>query len=413
MVGEKWLALLVGVAFALPLVGSSQPPALHDGDRVAFYGDSITAQRLYTRFVEDFVLTRYPNLQVSFVNAGVPGDTVYGGYTGDQAMRLKRDLFPQQPTVITIMLGMNDGYYVPFKRKYFDIYKSGYHSLLTAMQTNLPSARITLITPTPYDEVTHGTEFAHYNEVVSRHAGFVREFAASSQIPVSDFYRAVANLASAAVQRNLSLASLIVPDRIHPAEAAHWVMAAELARSWGFSPVVSRVVLDGAHGAVAESENTHVSRIEMRDGGLHWTQTDNALPLPLPLENEMMQFVLGISDLAAMDQQILRISGLPAQRYSLKIDGRLTAEFTREQLTAGVNLALYSTPMESQAKDVDGFALKRTQLDQANFVLAIDDPKSASDATVTRSIEAKEAALLKEERKASQPRPHSFEILPE
>src|ERR1700721_3006325 len=55
---------------------SPNPFSLHDGETVVFYGDSITAQRFYTRFVEDFVLTRYPTLHIRFVNAGVPGDTI-------------------------------------------------------------------------------------------------------------------------------------------------------------------------------------------------------------------------------------------------------------------------------------------------------------------------------------------------
>jgi hypothetical protein len=54
--------------------------AIKDGDTVVFYGDSITALHLYTRFVEEFALTRYPTLRVRFVNAGVPGDAAYGGY---------------------------------------------------------------------------------------------------------------------------------------------------------------------------------------------------------------------------------------------------------------------------------------------------------------------------------------------
>lgn len=86
-----------------------QKPALVGGDRVVLYGDSITAQNLYTRFVEDFVLTHAQRLQITFYEADVPDDTVNGGYTGDTLARLKRDLFPRQPTVVTVMLGMNDG----------------------------------------------------------------------------------------------------------------------------------------------------------------------------------------------------------------------------------------------------------------------------------------------------------------
>jgi lysophospholipase L1-like esterase len=390
-----------------------QTLALHDGDRVVFYGDSITAQRLYTRFVEDFLLTRYPQMHVSFRNAGVPGDTVNGGYTGDMAARLKRDLIPYQPTVVTIMLGMNDGYYMPFNQKYLDIYEEGYRRLLHEIESKLPSARITLISPTPYDEVTHGTEFAHYNEVVGRHAAFVKELATASHFGFSDFYQTETNLVKAAMQRNQTLAGLLVPDRIHPAEASHWIMAADLARIWGLSPVVSSVHLDALQAKVITAENTLITGLTVQGDNLQWTQADSALPLPLPLENGEVQFALGISDLAAMDQQILRVDGLTAKRYKLEIDGHAIASFNREEFTAGINLALYATPMESQAKNVDGTELKRTRLDEAHFILAIEDPKVAGDAGASTVLEAKDGALAEEQRKAAQPLPHRFELLPE
>src|SRR5512139_204802 len=99
------LLLLACAAFA------QQPFHLKSGDRVVFYGDSITDQRLYTTFVETFVRTRYPELDVAFVHSGWGGDRVTGGGGGPVHLRLDRDIAPYQPTVVTIMLGMNDGRY--------------------------------------------------------------------------------------------------------------------------------------------------------------------------------------------------------------------------------------------------------------------------------------------------------------
>jgi hypothetical protein len=77
---------ILGLLLALcPLHVVAAPPAnfyLHDGDRVVFYGDSITDQRLYTTFVETYVITRFPQLKVSFVHSGVGGDRVTGGGAG-------------------------------------------------------------------------------------------------------------------------------------------------------------------------------------------------------------------------------------------------------------------------------------------------------------------------------------------
>jgi lysophospholipase L1-like esterase len=406
----RWKAAIFTVLTMVCTIDHAQTLALHDGDRVAFYGDSITAQRLFTRFAEDFVLTRYPQLHVTFWNAGVPGDTVSGGYTGDRKARLARDLFPQQPTVVAIMLGMNDGYYMPFNPKYLGIFEDGYHDLVHSIQAQDPAARLTLISTTPYDEVTHGTEFAHYSESVGRNAQFAREFAVSSHFAFADFHQTVSDLLDSGHRSNPALAALLVPDRIHPGEAAHWVMAAELARAWGISPIVSSVQLDAKQARALATENAQVTDLALKQGTLTWTQLDNALPLPLQLHNGMMQFVLGASKLAAMDQQLLRVMSLPAERYTLKIDDRIIGSFTREQLASGVNLALLSTPMESQAKDVDGIEEKRARLDQAVFNLAIEDPKVDGEAEAARVIRVKDAALAEEQRKAAQPKPHRFEL---
>jgi lysophospholipase L1-like esterase len=413
MIREHLLIALLALLAMSRSRSYGQEVTLHDGDRVVFYGDSITAQRLYTRFMEDFVLTRDPQLHVTFWNAGIPGDTVNGGYTGDMPTRLKRDLLPHQPTVITIMLGMNDGYYMAFNQKYLDVYEEGYRKLLDAVRSGAPAARVTLISPTPYDEVTHGTEFAGYNEVISRHSGFVRELAESSRLGFSDFNQVETDLLIGGKQKDSPLAALLIPDRIHPAEASHWVLAAALAHSWGLSPVVSSVQLDATLGRASAAENTQVTDLTVKDGTLQWTQTDNALPLPLQLDDGMIQFVLSISGLGAMDQQLLRVNGLPAARYTLEIDGKKIASFAREQLAAGVNLALYATPMENQAKGVDGIEIKRTRLDEARFLLTIEDPKTGNDVETLRALEAKDAALAMEQRRLAQPKPHRFELSPE
>src|SRR6059058_5975511 len=98
---------------------------LRDGDRVVFYGDSITDQRLYTTFVETYVVTRFPKMDVTFVHSGWGGDRVGGGGGGPIDRRLARDVFAYRPTVMTVMLGMNDASYQPFNKRIFDTYADG------------------------------------------------------------------------------------------------------------------------------------------------------------------------------------------------------------------------------------------------------------------------------------------------
>lgn len=48
--------------------------SLKPHDRVVFYGDSITDDGRYARYVETYVVTRFPKLDVTFIPAGVGGD---------------------------------------------------------------------------------------------------------------------------------------------------------------------------------------------------------------------------------------------------------------------------------------------------------------------------------------------------
>src|SRR5260370_33016047 len=132
---------------------------LKDGDRVVFYGDSITDQRLYTTFTESYVLTRFPRLKVSFVHSGWGGDRVPGRGGGRIDVRLQRDVFTYKPTVLTIMLGMNDGRYRAFDPDIFEQYSSGFASIIGRVKAALPDVRITVIQPSPYDEVTRAPLF--------------------------------------------------------------------------------------------------------------------------------------------------------------------------------------------------------------------------------------------------------------
>src|ERR1700761_8536671 len=130
------LALLVSSSLGLGSLAGAQTIdtsrfALADGDRVVFYGDSITAQRLYTRLVEAMVVSRYPTLRVKFYNAGVSGDTVQGGKGGAASVRVPRDVAPFRPTMVTIMLGMNDGHYTTTDTKAgLAAYSEGYRALV-------------------------------------------------------------------------------------------------------------------------------------------------------------------------------------------------------------------------------------------------------------------------------------------
>ena len=410
------LVMLAALALNLGSASSSaaQAFALHDGDTVVFYGDSITAQHLYTQYAEDFVLTRYPSLHIHFVNAGVPGDTVYGGYAGTMAERVQRDVAPYHPAMITVMLGMNDGGYVPPDPKIDAVFQKGYHDLLDALRKAAPAAIITFITTTPYDEITHGTEFPGYAQTVAQNAKDVMDIASSAgdqrQQILVDFHGPVVKALERANTQFPQLAPLLVPDRIHPSATAHWIVAAALLRGWHVDPVVSRLTLKTGSADPIETMKTKVTDLHENAQGWTWKQQDEALPLPLDLNDAMTNVLLGVSDVASLDQQMLRVEGIASGSYELLIDAKPVGIFTGQQLREGVNLALYKTPMLEQSRDIDWSEQRRTMLDQARFLLTAEIKVTPSTSVAKDKLQQGEDELATEIRTRIEPKQHAFEL---
>lgn len=393
----------------------AQQFALKDGGTVVFYGDSITAQRRYTRFVEDFVLTRYPGLHIRFFNAGVPGDKVDGGYAGKMPQRVQRDVEPFHPGMITIMLGMNDGWYGDESPEVDAAFLKGYRELLDALRKAAPNAALTLIQPSPYDEVTHGTEFPHYSRVIADLSRDVAKIAseentAGRSVLLADGHTALDDALEKAVKQSPELAPLIIPDRIHPQDTGHWIMAAELMKAWHVDPVVSSITLNAVGTQVTDSHRSSAKQLEKTTTGLRWTQTDEALPLPLDFNNEMTLLLLQISDIASLDQQTLRVENLAPGTYQLLIDEKPVTTFSDSELKAGVNLALYKTPMNAQARDIDSIEQDRMLLDQARFILSANLKEDAASVQAENKLREAQDELDAQMRAKLAPAAHRFEL---
>jgi lysophospholipase L1-like esterase len=418
MIKRVWLVV---AAFFLCATAHAQQSAsasdfaIVDGDRVVFYGDSITEQRLYTSDVETFALTRFPNRKVLFFESGVGGDKVSGGKYGPIDLRLHRDVYDHQPTVVTIMLGMNDGFYQAFDPKIFTSYQSGYVSIVDAIQKNCPQARLTLIKPSPYDDVTRPEMLAGgYNQVLQHFGTFVGELAAQKHLGVADLNAPVVQALKDALAKNAVLDTLLIPDRIHPGPAIHWLMAENLLKSWGAKPEVTFVRIDAGTKPAAQVSNTEVTELVKNANHLRWTQMDKALPLPLgPLDTDpILQLALTTSDLiSALDMEILRVTSLPRGSYQLRIDGQEVGVFPAEQLAEGVNLALLETPMLEQARRVGMDTQIRGTLDMQIFDLTVKPQDQVTPETIKELSAASDRALARQ-RADSQPVPHHYELLP-
>jgi lysophospholipase L1-like esterase len=388
---------------------------LRPNDTVVFYGDSITDQRLYTTFVETFVVTRYPSLSVRFVHSGWGGDRVSGGGGGPVDERLRRDVLAYKPTVMTIMLGMNDGRYRVFDSEIFREYTTGFEHMLDFLKAGAPDLRVTLVQPSPFDDVTRPvTVEGGYNAVLVRYSEFLKELAQRRGALVADLNSPVVDSLNRARATNPKLAEKILPDRVHPGPAGHLLMAAALLKAWGAAPLVTRVEIDAATGKVAQAVNTTITGIE-KGTGLSWNQTDAALPMPVSMNDPVMALVKSSDFVAALNQQTLRVAGLTGASYTLKINGAVVGTFSGAQLAEGINLAELPTPMTKQAAGVHALTLKRADVHNARwrqFQVPFQNETLPRMQSILSNLDALDEELAVRQRAAAQPASCFYELIP-
>jgi len=415
-------ALLLSTILGSVIVSLAQQPPppttapfrLKDGDTAVFYGDSITEQRLYTADIENFVLTRFPGLHVRFVNSGVGGDKVSGGWAGPIDLRLRRDVLAYHPAMVTVMLGMNDGYYRPFDEGILTTYTLGYRYLVEQIQSALPQNSITLLKPSPYDDVTREPEYGSgYNATMVRFGDFVEKLAVERHTLLADLNQPIVEALTAAKTADPVLSTALIRDRVHPGPAIHLLMAEVVLKSWNAPAVVTFARIDASRGKVSAATNTDISQLQRTKDGLTWVQSDRALPLPFAAaeSDPCTDLVLHVADLnERLNQEMLRIDGLSEQLYELQIDGRSLGTFTAAQLEAGINLATLDTPMFAQARLVAFDTAQKNDLENSRFSIANDTRDTKTEELVKR-LDSAIGRVVERQHKDAQPIAHRYALL--
>ncbi len=364
----RTLALITLVSSAWTANAADATPApFQDGDRVCFIGDSITHGGLYHADIALFYATRFPGRQIAMINAGISGDSA-----GGAVRRFDWDIAPHQPTVSTIMLGMNDvsrGLYgkenpdealLRRRKAAIDGHVASMRKLAEALKTK--GSRLILITPSIYDQTsTMDTEnLFGVNDALGICAEQARALAAELGGSVVDFHGAMTRL-NADYQKADPAATIVGKDRVHPGPLGHLVMAYLFLKAQGLSPYVSKTVIDGNAGTVVEVQNAKVTGLAVTPTGLRFTGLEQALPFPIPAGAEgALTLVPFTQDL---NQEVLSVTNLPGGTYELRIDDAVVGEYADKDLAAGVNLAAnVKTPQYQQAMAVAAANAKRHSL---------------------------------------------------
>ena len=355
--------------------------------RVLFFGDSITAQGYYPNHVETFIRSRYPKSRMQFYNVGVPGDASWGGPSGTFEQRIERDVRPFKADRIFVMLGMNDGGYINYSERLEQNFSLWYSKLARELRSIASDANITLALTSPYDAVTkvwsgERQGFSpEYNDALVRYGKVIATAAQKTNSEFVDCNSPLLEVLDKAKKRDLMGARGLIPDAVHPGEAASVVIASALLKSWHVSGEVSSVEVDARTNRVT---NSTLCRARMTDD-LDWLQTDERLPFPSGT-HPLYALVYGVYDFnSELNRQMLKVHNLGSGKYRFWIDTTLVGEFSGQQLERGINLANFDTPMMQQARRLAAAIAKknlvarnawqslRLQPDRTSMVSRIDE----------------------------------------
>jgi hypothetical protein len=329
---------LVCASILFPLVVKSQT-VLRDGDVLLICGDSITEQKQYSVFIEDYILMSQPVKNVKTIQIGWAGENVQHFANYWQGVGLTFS-----PTVATTNFGMNDGAYDLINDKMKESFRDGTAKAIAnfkavgvrAILIGSPGAVDTFYFKNPkHKEVSA----ADYNQTLGRLTDVAREVAKSQKVSFVDLHTLMLKtMASAKGTLGEKFAVTGNSDGVHPQADGHLIMAYGFLKGMGMDGNIGTITYDEATGAAQTDDAQHI--VSIQNGDI--TVESSRYPFAFYGEPGASDGTVGILPFLPFNQDLNRymliVRNLKGSRAKV-IWGNESKVYTREQLAAGVNLA--------------------------------------------------------------------------
>lgn len=324
-------------------------PALKDGDLVAICGDSITAQQIYSLYLQQYFMLCQPKANIA---------TLQCGWSGEKApsfgARLENDILSFKPSVVTVFYGMNDGLYNRVDPKTLAAFRDGLQDSVRKLKAGGVSTIVVaspgIVDPASYKRPSSTAE--EYNQTLAALRDAAREVAASEGVRFADIHAAMMD-ALAKAHAKLGENYAISGDGVHPTPNGHLPIAYALLKALGVDGDIGTLTVDFKTGAAQGSPGHNVKGFK---GGVleiesarypfcfSGTETDasaRAMSAFVPFNEELNRYRLVVKN---------------APAHTRVTWGDASKEFTAAQLAQGINLAAefpdnpFSKPFEEAGK---------------------------------------------------------------
>lgn len=344
---KKWCLLLLFPVFALTLSAGSY--AIKPGEKVLFFGDSITHGGRYIAFLQLLVNSRGMT-GADLMNAGISGDSATGGLR-----RIGYDVIDRKPDRVFILFGMNDvgrGFYkndTPANLKNRKIRLQMFTDSQKKIIKLLKENKITpvLMTPTAYDQYQKDGKSDRCNEPgLTDIADITRKLAKEENVDLIELHPYMTDM----LKKHPDL-QLCGKDLVHPIHAGHMVMALLIADQLGITGPVADVTIP-VSGKV-QSRFAEISGLQTAPDRVQFRYEPERLAVDLSIKIYHVEIFKNLETIypfhEKMNRETLRVTGLEAGQYHVKADSSLLGTFDAAELADGIDLAKLKTPNHARS----------------------------------------------------------------
>ncbi|WP_111708232.1 SGNH/GDSL hydrolase family protein [Lutibacter citreus] len=250
-----------------------------------------------------------------------------------------------------------------------------------------------LMTPSIYDQTATLKIPAKFgkNDALVKCAKLVRELGKKYNAPVVDLNPFMLHINNEA-QKKDPFYTIVGPDRVHPKETGHFIMAYKILNTIFPTENVSSISINIKEKSIQKDDNCAV---KIESGQNKFSIKNKSLPFPVNDNfKEAQQFVPFIEN---YNKEELQILGLKKGIYVLKIDEVAIDTLSTKELKKGVNLASNQlTPQYKQAEKVFDLCAKYHDVQSKLRVLALIRYRSLNNYKGPENLESQKVYLEKQ-----------------
>jgi len=333
-------------------VSIAAEPGLQQGDYVAVIGDSITEQKLYSVYIENYLLMCKPKNGLTVTQFGWGGETAEGF-----SRRMANDCLTFKPKVATTCFGMNDGRYSPMDDNKAKWYRDAQRSVVKQLK-DAGVRFIVLGSPGVVDADTFRKDPAAatmYNKTLAALRDIDRELAKEEGVVFADVYAAMMDVMTQAKAKYGKAYHLGGGDGVHPDRNGHLVMAYAFLKALGCDGDIGTITVDLSKSAATASDGHKIQSV--KDGTVE--VVSERYPFCFYEEPSKTSSTRGVLDFIPFNQDLNRFRLVVTKAGADKVKvtwGKTTREYTAAELEKGINLAadFLDNPFSEPFRQIEG-----------------------------------------------------------